>query len=432
MLRFNDKLKQISRSILFHGAWMFLLIPVVWYIHTYSPSIVIGDRLNLLAPIYSGATLFEGFFHQHGSHFLGITHLITSLATVVLGKTPNTDLWASVVNLAITVILLVALRKKLSPSPLSWKDVPLLLIPLSLAPAHSFFLFPHVHWMLPAFSLGLTLTWFISAPLKRTIIQCILIFCAAFSGYAFLCIPAFLIFDAFLILRRKPLQIISLETGAKFAVTVITGFVFYMKYVVALTGKSKTDSIDMNISYFIQILKNSLGMAWSQKGAFLFPFMITAIIAAIIILFWRKPRKPLFKMLPIYYLFAVWVSFVFVIALARSGEDPMSGLSARYYSTLLLLPISVFLMWRTSMKNTAAELIWVLIAVLIYLTPYKPSLSDGAFFQEKIISFDDCYRESKDVVKCNDEAGYAILQPQAHYENMYWQINTSSSPDGEN
>jgi hypothetical protein len=137
-------------------------------------------------------------------------------------------------------------------------------------------------------------------------------------------------------------------------------------------------------------------------------------------------------MLPIYYLFAVWVSFVFVIALARSGEDPMSGLSARYYSTLLLLPISVFLMWRTSMKNTAAELIWVLIAVLIYLTPYKPSLSDGAFFQEKIISFDDCYRESKDVVKCNDEAGYAILQPQAHYENMYWQINTSSSPDGEN
>ncbi|MCC5916566.1 MAG: hypothetical protein JJU02_04480 [Cryomorphaceae bacterium] len=399
---------------------LLLLGVISYYIVRFAPPFVIGDRLNLLAPIYLDQNFLQGFFHQHGSHFLGVTHLITSFFVFLAGKSPFIDLYSGLFTTALLVTLLLVFRRRYIDLPIGINDVIILLFALSLAPAKSFYFFPHIHLMLPIFTLLFSLSWYIKWGYIKIIFQCILMFLAAFSGYAFIALMGFVVMDIFkYFVDRKKLMDIWIEILVKGVVLLFTGglFIFLYNYP---AGNPNGDE-GLSVSYIIQMLQNATGTAWSNKGSYVFPFLLVFLVFVLIRLFKVFSIK---KNIAVLNLIVAIFLFVIISGIKRSGDIESAGHAQRYFSTMVLLPISVYFISTAYLNHFMVKIGWWFFAFCVYLLPLKPAISDGQYFKEKVILWESCLEKNKDFQYCNDAVELEVVPNAKKYKDLYLKINT--------
>ncbi len=160
---------------------------ICWHIFRFNPDYLVGDQWGLWNPLLNNSSFMEGFFHQHGSHFLGLGYIFSLVAGNLSGFDPRAESISTALLMSLNAILAFRLKTRITGSQ-NWFD---LIFPiLFLNPMFTEVFLWTAHASVAALPIMLLLllahlTLFQNSTLKGILIF-IIGFLSVFTGYAFI------------------------------------------------------------------------------------------------------------------------------------------------------------------------------------------------------------------------------------------------------
>lgn len=387
---------------------LFFLLEIIRFTYTYSPRFPVWDQWGYYKPFLENAGIFEGFFYQQGSHFLGLGHISSWLTTRVSGFSMAAEGYLVGILMTINLFLALSLKKKLTGN-YQWSD--LLLVPLFLYTGYSEIFLWLAHASVVAFPLMsiMLLAHLIYAPntSRKFTGLGLLFFFSLFTGYAFITAGLTGLYTFFLLWKRRKTAALTLLIQV-----LVMGLFLWIYRPPASSICVINDSPASYFNYGKNLILNFFG-AQPRISNLLVLIIGIAVPSAISL---ARSRNSIFRKKEVIVLIAFSAIYFALNLLSRACAGDHFALAPRYGVFLIPAFLGVYLALATNAKGAdflpKSAPFAVLLSLVFLRYDHLPQLYRSVeSHSDKAIKWINCYKKHNDIQACDQEGMRRIFAP---------------------
>lgn len=393
---FFPKVTTAFQKIVFIASCAASLVLLTSFMHEFAVDLLMADRIDTWNSLFKNVSLLEGFTAQHGPHRVGFLFIFSKIG-YLLGNSFDTryDLFINAAVIWSTIPLGSWVKFKITDK-FNWYDV---IVPFIIGGTWQWatlILNPHIHVMLPLFTLLFT-ALLISKFRDNLILNMLLVFTATFSVYAIFAALLFVIFQSIKWIIEK--KWVHLAVVLLFAIATL--LLYFQDFRIATLSSAGQFNVFqilkapvLILSFFIYV-PNWVGL------------LIVLGLAGLTVHFFKdfdfsKPKK-----VATLFMLGSAISFVFFQSIGRSGDNPIVFSAFRYYTELVLF------IWSTAIVASFYKSKFIALFVLVGFSwiatqPNNPKRGDWIEYTQNMKHLKDCVLETHDLETCNRDLNLQI------------------------
>ncbi len=366
--------------------------------------LLVADQWGLYTPLLKGASLVTGFFYQHGSHFLGVSYLLSRVLQFLGLAGPLGEGFLVLGLMALNIYLSLRIKYRLTGT-LHWWDA--LLIALFLYPGLAEIYLWSAHSAvvaLPLMSVLLSAHFLLQKSFAKRVLGLSLVgIFSIFTGYAFLVSFQILLYFLFQIPRKKEKRdkrIILAGLLSQLAAIALAVKLYQFPPIAGMgTGNELAEYPIYGIYLLMGFLRQSQiwpGLAW----------LLTTIIPPLVwlLVFRTRLHAQAFK-IPLWLIAFSGIYFL-LNTYSRAGIGVSGAFAARY--TYFLWPgfLGIYLVltiWPAKERLKIIPILFLLGSPLISrLTVLPEHFRSVKNYHAQVKDWLECYQRTRDPSACYD------------------------------
>ncbi len=402
---------------------LFCLARWFYYINAYSVNLLYWDQWDFYVPLFTNASLWDGFFWQHGPHRQGVGFLVIKLVVELSGWNTRAECFVigGMFVAAAAFAWLLKLRLKLRATP---QDIAIPLAFLTLAQWEQFAMTPNpAHGPMPLLLIMLyCLAWTFSNPSLRHASVWLLNFLLIYTGFGLfigLITPALYVLDGVLAYKRNERRAAAIALAGLLVSLASIGS-FFVNYVFA-PAASDFRLADPFIRGYILFVSIALSNFWGLKtlspstcavGLFTFFLMVSVLAFHTVILMLGKSKIDKTRSRVIAILITFTLIFLVNSSVGRISLGFSAGQSSRYITYMIPGIFGLYLAMSAMRRSWPG---WAIAILLVAAT--IPVRKDDLLGMTKTKEYKQRwvadYALNGSIESANDFAGQDV-HPQSH------------------
>ncbi|NCN26470.1 hypothetical protein GW915_02755 [bacterium] len=422
--------KQQIYQIIHNPKWIKLLtfaftallgFRLFYFVHTHTANVLYMDQWDIYRGLFQDFNLWEAFRLQHGSHRQGIGALLSYGLAHLTGLSSfweaHTMVSISILNSALAVWLL---RKLIGHWHVAFALIPFLFINISSYEVYLGAPNP-AHGLLPqTLALLIAACHFLKNNYLKTALLSVLLFLIMHTGYGYFMVFFYALFAfAELLSNIKQKKHLFLSSTFFVIIAAILGC-FFINYATPMSTEEKQS---IGLHYLWKLPAFATGLFSRTLGASRVNFVMlpAALVLGSLIFFSVRDyfslllnKKLITKERKILLILAGFsLLFTFAASFGRAPGGIGASISSRYIPFITLGLLAFMAYWIQSKHKWSLKVLFA-FSIFFSIQELRPRGRDAKsaqeFYQGKL-DFKNCYLQSEDFDKCNNQVDFYIYPP---------------------